>query len=105
MTQYSIAQVQENPEDIIQTLEREKAVEITQQGKQVAVLLSVDEYERLVGEKQSGLMARWQSFVKSCWKRSLILTQMRCLRMYGINRLDVRFVCESLLSVRYKYSV
>ena len=55
MTQYSIAQVQENPEDIIQALEREKAVEITQQGKQVAVLLSVDEYKRLVGGKQSGL--------------------------------------------------
>lgn len=43
MTQYSIAQVQE------------KAVEITQQGKQVAVLLSMDEYQRLVGGKQSGL--------------------------------------------------
>lgn len=55
MTQYSIAQVQENPEDIIQALEREKAVEITQQGKQVAVLLSMDEYQRLVGGKQSGL--------------------------------------------------
>jgi cellobiose PTS system EIIB component len=55
MTQYSIAQVQENPEDIIQAVEREKAVEITQQGKQVAMLLSVDEYERLVGREQSGL--------------------------------------------------
>jgi cellobiose PTS system EIIB component len=55
MTQYSISQVQQNPEDIIQTVEREKAVEITQQGKQVAVLLSVAEYERLVGAKQSGL--------------------------------------------------
>jgi cellobiose PTS system EIIB component len=55
MTQYSIAQVQENPEDIIHALEREKAVEITQQGKQVAVLLSMDEYQCLVGGKQSGL--------------------------------------------------
>lgn len=47
MTQYSIEQVQENPDGVIQAVEREKAVEITQHGKQVAVLLSVEEYDRL----------------------------------------------------------
>jgi cellobiose PTS system EIIB component len=53
MTQYSIDQVQENPERVIRAAEREKAVEITRQGKQVAILLSVEEYSRLIGEKQS----------------------------------------------------
>jgi cellobiose PTS system EIIB component len=62
MTQYSITQVQENPEDIIQAVEREKAVEITQRGKQVAVLLSVAEYERLVGEKSSDFGAALKKF-------------------------------------------
>lgn len=62
MTQYSISQVQENTEDIIQTVEREKAVEITQQGKQVAVLLSVDEYHRLVGDKPLGFGAALKKF-------------------------------------------
>ncbi len=55
MTQYSITQMQENLDGVMQAVEREKAIEITQQGKQVAVLLSVDEYRRLVGERQSGL--------------------------------------------------
>ncbi|KAM3097856.1 type II toxin-antitoxin system Phd/YefM family antitoxin [Phormidesmis sp. 146-12] len=55
MTQYSITQMQENPEGVMQAVEREKAIEITRQGKQVAVLLSVDEYRRLVGERQSDL--------------------------------------------------
>jgi cellobiose PTS system EIIB component len=62
MTQYSISQVQENPEGIIQTVEREKAIEITQQGKQVAVLLSVAEYERLMEEKSSGFGAALKKF-------------------------------------------
>ena len=55
MTQYSITQMQENPEGVMQAVEREKAIEITRQGKQVAVLLSVDEYRRLIGERQSNL--------------------------------------------------
>lgn len=62
MTQYSISQVQENPEDIIQAVEREKAVEITQQGKQVAVLLSIAEYERLLEAKSSGFGAALKKF-------------------------------------------
>jgi cellobiose PTS system EIIB component len=62
MTQYSLSQVQENPEGIIQTVEREKTVEITQQGKQVAMLLSVDEYERLVEAKSSGFGAALKKF-------------------------------------------
>jgi cellobiose PTS system EIIB component len=62
MTQYSIDQVQENPERVIQAVEREKSVEITRQGKQVAILLSVEEYNRLVGEKQSGFGAALKRF-------------------------------------------
>jgi cellobiose PTS system EIIB component len=62
MTQYSITQVQENPDDVIQAVEREKALEITQQGKQVAVLLSVDEYHRLLGKKPSGFGAALKKF-------------------------------------------
>ena len=47
MTQYSIEQVQTQLNDIIQTVEHGEAVEITRQGQQVAILLSVDEYNNL----------------------------------------------------------
>jgi cellobiose PTS system EIIB component len=51
MTQYSIEQVQTQLNDIIQTVEHGEAVEITRQGQQVAILLSVDEYKNLKKEK------------------------------------------------------
>ncbi len=62
MTQYSITQMQANLDGVMQAVEREKAIEITQQGKQVAVLLSVDEYRRLVGEQSSGFGAALKKF-------------------------------------------
>ena len=51
MTQYSIEQAQTQLNDIIQTVEHGEAVEITRQGQQVAILLSVDEYKKLKKEK------------------------------------------------------
>jgi prevent-host-death family protein len=51
MTQYSIEQVQTQLNDIIQAVEHGEAIEITRQGQQVAILLSVDEYKHLKKEK------------------------------------------------------
>ena len=52
MTQYSIDQVQSKLNDLIQVVEQGEPVEITRQGKRVAILLSVEEYEQLKTEKK-----------------------------------------------------
>ena len=52
MTQYSIDQVQSQLNDLIQVVEQGEPVEITRQGKRVAILLSVEEYEQLKTEKR-----------------------------------------------------
>jgi len=52
MTQYSIDQVQSQLNQLIQGVEQGEPVEITRQGKRVAILLSVEEYERLKTEKR-----------------------------------------------------
>jgi cellobiose PTS system EIIB component len=62
MTQYSIQEMQNNPDEVLQTVEREKTVEITRQGRQVAVLLSVDEYHRLAGTESSKFGAALKQF-------------------------------------------
>lgn len=51
MTQYSIDQMQEHLETIIQEVEQGKAVEITRQGKQIAALVPAAEYNRFVRSK------------------------------------------------------
>jgi cellobiose PTS system EIIB component len=62
MTQYSIQQMQNNPDEVLQTVEREKTVEITRQGQQVAVLLSVEEYHRLASVESSNFGAALKKF-------------------------------------------
>lgn len=51
MTQYSIDQVQEHLDTIIQEVEQGKAVEITRQGKQIAAFVPAVEYNRFVRSK------------------------------------------------------
>jgi prevent-host-death family protein len=46
MTQYPIDQLQGHLNDLVQVVEQGEPVEITRQGKRVAVLLSVEEYEQ-----------------------------------------------------------
>ena len=47
--QYCISETGDKIEDIIGYAEREPCVELTRQGKTVAVVLSPDEYRRLAG--------------------------------------------------------
>ena len=49
--QYSIAEARNHFTEIVRDVEREAAVEVTRRGKPVAVLLSIQEYKRLSGEK------------------------------------------------------
>ncbi|GAA6619622.1 type II toxin-antitoxin system Phd/YefM family antitoxin [Scytonema sp. NUACC26] len=49
--QYSIEQISTNLDRIFQEVEQGESVQITRQGQQVAVILSVAEYERLLSEK------------------------------------------------------
>jgi cellobiose PTS system EIIB component len=45
---YSIEQITVNLSKIIQEVERGEPIQITQQGKQIAVILSIAEYEKLL---------------------------------------------------------
>ncbi|MUG94601.1 type II toxin-antitoxin system prevent-host-death family antitoxin [Scytonema sp. UIC 10036] len=49
--QYSIEQISTNLARIVQEVEQGELVQIIRQGQQVAVILSVGEYERLLSEK------------------------------------------------------
>jgi cellobiose PTS system EIIB component len=49
--QYSIEQVSTNINKIFQEVEQGEAVQITRQGKQLAVILPISEYERLLNKK------------------------------------------------------
>jgi cellobiose PTS system EIIB component len=62
MTQYSIQQIQNNLDEVLQTVEREKTVEITRQGQQVAMLVSLEEYHRLASVKPSKFGAALKKF-------------------------------------------
>jgi prevent-host-death family protein len=46
--QYSIAQARDRLASIVHDVEKGQSVEITRRGKPVAVILSVDEYERVM---------------------------------------------------------
>jgi prevent-host-death family protein len=50
--QYSIAEARHHLPSIVHEVEGGSAVELTRRGKPVAVLVSLDEYRRLRGEKQ-----------------------------------------------------
>lgn len=48
---YSIAQARDNLAALLKTLRRDSVVRITRRGKPVAVLLSLDDYDRLTSRK------------------------------------------------------
>ena len=56
--QYSIAEARNRFTAIVRDVERESAVELTRRGKPVAVLLSIQEYKRLSGNKNGF----WKAF-------------------------------------------
>ena len=56
--QYSIAEARNHFTAIVRDVEREAAVELTRRGKPVAVLLSIQEYNRL----SSGTGGFWKAF-------------------------------------------
>lgn len=51
--QYSIAEARENLAHVIQEAEQGSTVRLTRRGRPVAVLLSLDEYERLSRKRRS----------------------------------------------------
>jgi cellobiose PTS system EIIB component len=55
--QYSIEQIPVNINKIIQEVEQGQPIEITQEGKQIAVIISTAEYERL----KNKTLSFWES--------------------------------------------
>jgi prevent-host-death family protein len=49
--QYSIAEASDNFAQVVHTVEQGKSVEITRQGKTVAIVLSLEEYKRLTTQR------------------------------------------------------
>ncbi len=57
---FSIAQTRDNLAALLKTLRRESVIRITRRGKPVAVLLSVEDYDRLT----SGKEGFWSAYTK-----------------------------------------
>ncbi len=55
---YTIAEARCNLPSIVHELARKSAIQLTRRGRTVAVLLSIDEYERL----QAGLTTFWNAY-------------------------------------------
>lgn len=53
MQSYSIAQARDKFTAIVHDVEQSSAVEVTRRGKPIAVIISVDEYQRLKNGKKS----------------------------------------------------
>lgn len=51
--QYSVEQIPGNLNKIIQDIQQGEPIQIMQQGKSIAVMISATEYERLLQEKNS----------------------------------------------------
>jgi prevent-host-death family protein len=51
VNQYSIAQARDRLASIVHEVEKGQSVEITRRGKPVAVILSLDEYNRVLPDK------------------------------------------------------
>ncbi len=65
--QYSIAQAKNKLTAIVHSVETGPAIQLTRRGKPVAMLVSVEEYERLVGQRKDfyeAMMAFRQSLEK-----------------------------------------
>ena len=57
---FSIAQTRDNLAALLKTLRRESVIRITRRGKPVAVLLSVEDYDRLT----SGKSGFWNAYTR-----------------------------------------
>ena len=58
LKRYSIAEARDKFAALIHQVEEDAAVEVTRRGKPVAVLLSIEEYQRL----QKGQTGFWEAF-------------------------------------------
>ena len=61
LKQHSIAQARDRFTSLVRSVERESAVELTCRGKPVAVILSIQEYERL-SARQAGFWEAYSAF-------------------------------------------
>ncbi len=62
--QYSIAAARHNLAALVRKLEKQPLIQITRRGKTVAVLLSLQEYERL-GAERSGFWRAYSNFLQA----------------------------------------
>lgn len=60
---FSIAQTRDNLAALLKTLRRESVIHITRRGKPVAVLLSVEDYDRLTSGK-AGFWSAYTGYLK-----------------------------------------
>lgn len=58
LKQYSIAKARDNFTSLVRAVERESAIELTRRGKPVAVMLSIQEYKRLL----TGQAGFWEAY-------------------------------------------
>ena len=71
---YSIAEAKTKLPAIIHSVEEGPSVKLTRHGKPVAVLLSIDEYERLIRKKE-GFWTALQEFRKILEKEKVEFTE------------------------------
>lgn len=58
LKQYSIAEARDRFASLVRKVERDDPVEVTRRGKPVAVLLSIEDYQRLQAQR----IGFWQAF-------------------------------------------
>jgi antitoxin Phd len=58
LKQYSIAKARDHFTSLVRAVERESAIELTRRGKPVAVMLSIQEYKRLL----TGQAGFWEAY-------------------------------------------
>lgn len=68
--QYSIAEARNHLAAIVHDLEASPSIQLTRRGKPVAVLLAIDEYERLV----AGTVGFWERY--TAFKETVDLAQL-----------------------------
>ncbi len=61
LKQYSIAKARDHFTSLVRSVERESAIELTRRGKPVAVMLSIQEYKRLL-TRQTGFWEAYTAF-------------------------------------------
>lgn len=61
--QYSIAEARHNLAALVRRLEKQSTIEITRRGKPVAVLMSLQEYQRLSAERV-GFWTAYSDFIE-----------------------------------------